>query len=102
MTVAGFRFGRQGGENVLVCPACGHMNLHQIEVVIVMRRREDEVEPLTVHVDRAGMTAMCAEGGGCCHMTRIRFRCEDCLRLSCLELLQYKGETFVSMTQETK
>jgi hypothetical protein len=96
MTVAGFRFGRQGGEQVLVCPACWHMNLHQIEVVIVMRRREDEVEPLTVHVDRAGTAERC------CHMTRIRFRCEHCLQLSCLELLQYKGETFVSMTQETK
>jgi hypothetical protein len=102
MTVAEFALARQDGEHVLVCPACGHTNLHQIEVVVVMRRHEDEPEPLTVHVDRAGMTAMRAEGGGRRHMTRIRFRCEHCPHLSCLELLQHKGETFVSLKPETK
>lgn len=103
MNVAELGLVRQGGENVLVCPACGGDCIHQIETVVVMRKRESEAEPLRVHVDRAGIsTAFASEKATRRDVTRIRFRCEDCPHLSCLEVVQHKGQTFVSMTQETK
>lgn len=103
MTVADLGLSRQGGESVLVCPACGGENLHQLYAQVVMRRREDEAEPLAVYVDRSGVSAArVQEKRTRRDAVRIHFRCEHCPQMSCLEILQHKGQTLISMKEATE
>lgn len=103
MNVAELGLVRQGGEDVLVCPACGGENLHQLYAQVVMRQREDEVKPLAVYVDRSGVSAARAQEKRTRRdAVRIHFRCEHCPQMSCLEILQHKGQTLISMKEATE
>jgi predicted NodU family carbamoyl transferase len=82
MNVAELGLVRQGGENVLVCPACGDDGLLMISATVAWREREeDALSPaLTVHVDMDGMR--CAQKKCADHyaVVSILLHCQECAK----------------------
>lgn len=101
MNVAELGLVRQEGENVLVCPACGDDGMLMISATTVWGEQGEE-DVLAVHVDMDGMR--CAQKKRAEHdiIVSILLHCEECAKEMRLEVAERDGQTFVSMTQETK
>jgi len=88
----------------LCCPKCEGTYLHQIAVYAGFRRVEDEMESLTVAVDKTGVRTQIARLEGRRDEAEIYFACENCTPEDkwsfpdpelALRIYQHKGETLL-------
>lgn len=88
----------EDGENILMCPHCGEIFLHQYKTEI-FDRDEDEVKGLYVKTDRNDgiIVKKDLEGNPSKRRDglRVHFFCEICQASCALEIYQHKGQTFV-------
>ena len=93
-------FKSEDGENILMCPHCGEIFLHQYKTEI-FDCDEDDKEGLHITTDRNLRIDISKnlfdnpsprrDG------LRIHFYCEICKASSALEIYQHKGQTFVKL-----
>lgn len=95
MTVAELGLLRQGGEHVLVCPACGGDGLLMISATVAWRELEEDALALAVHVDMDGMR--CAQKKCADHyaVVSILLHCEDCGKEMRLDVGERDGQTVI-------
>jgi len=90
-------------ENLLVCPHCGEVFLHQYKTEI-FDRDEDELEGFHVITDRENDIIIKRDLEGNPSKRRdglkIHFFCEMCSAKSVLDIYQHKGQTFVKFYQK--
>jgi hypothetical protein len=100
MTVTISRFGENNRDaDILCCPACGFLYLHQTGVVVYHRRNEDDQDMTVTHV---------GYGEAITHRTRetnnpserrsgmaIQFACEGCENVFELTIEEHKGNTYL-------
>jgi hypothetical protein len=86
-------------ETTLHCPLCGEDNLHQQEVSVYQRRKEDGEVFLTTLKDGESKHSILPNGPGRRDALLLHFTCENCPETEhepvVLEIIQHKGETHV-------
>ena len=96
-------FTNEDGEDILICPHCGQIFLHQYKTEI-FDRDEDDVEGLHVITDREKGIIIKKDLEGNPSKRRdglkIHFFCEICQTDSTLEIYQHKGQTFIKFYEK--
>lgn len=92
-----FSIDQYGEEASLLCPSCGHDNLHH-ERIEIFDRTEDEPSGIHLTVFHGKATFDTSLEGNPCirrHGLKIRFSCETCVARPVLSISQDTGTTYV-------
>jgi hypothetical protein len=91
-------------ETVLHCPLCGLDYLHQKDVVVFQRKKEDGEVAVTEVKKGELRQAVRSDGPGRRDALLIYFVCENCPKTEhdpiVLEIIQHKGQTHVSWDRD--
>jgi hypothetical protein len=90
-------------RNVATCPFCDSEYLHQIEVEVFFREEDTDKGSHTtitrdasiVKSDQTGNPSPRRDG------VRVWMKCEQCQRLSWVDIYQHKGQTFLRQDIES-
>lgn len=92
---------RTEGENRLDCPFCGQTYLHQDSIVEYNRRDEDGFTRISaMNIETAG--GIPENPSPRRDAVSIHFWCENCDNKPKLNIIQHKGQTFVSWDRNKK